>query len=150
MATKKFNGGMRAIGAFLFFGAAMASLAGYTLLWRGSFVNRVWALNPAGYAQLARFGPWIGIPFLFLALMLVCTGVGWFGRRRWAWRLAGIIIAAQVVGEMVNALRGEILAGAFGVTIAGLLLVYLLRPAVRAGFEGDAQASRSGAIAGES
>jgi hypothetical protein len=129
-----FTGGMRAVGFFLFFGAAMASLAGCTLLWRGSIVDRVWRLNPTGHEQLAHFGPWIGIPFLVFASVLVCAGTGWFGRRLWAWRLAVIIIATQIAGDLINVLRGEIIKGGIGVVIAGLLLAYMLRPVVRSYF----------------
>jgi hypothetical protein len=35
-----------AIDIFLFCGAAMASLAATTLLWRGTALDRLWALNP--------------------------------------------------------------------------------------------------------
>jgi hypothetical protein len=45
--------GFTAIGIFLFFGAIMASLAATTLLWRGTVLDRVWALNPMAYKQLA-------------------------------------------------------------------------------------------------
>jgi hypothetical protein len=38
--------GFTAIGIFLFFGATMASLAAITLLWRGTALDGVWALNP--------------------------------------------------------------------------------------------------------
>ena len=38
--------GFRAIGVCLYFGAAMAFLAGTTLLWRGTLLDRLWILNP--------------------------------------------------------------------------------------------------------
>ena len=41
--------GMAAVGSFLFFGAAMAFFAGATLIWRGTFLDRVWDLNPRAY-----------------------------------------------------------------------------------------------------
>jgi hypothetical protein len=34
------------IGIFLFFGAVMASLAGITLLRRGTVLERMWTVNP--------------------------------------------------------------------------------------------------------
>jgi hypothetical protein len=38
--------GFSAIGIFLFFGSITASLAATTLLWRGTALDRLWALNP--------------------------------------------------------------------------------------------------------
>jgi len=56
--------GITAIGIFLLFGAAMACLAGTSLTWRGTALDRMWALNPRAYKDLAPFGKAVGIPFL--------------------------------------------------------------------------------------
>jgi len=73
----------------------------------------------------------------------VVAGTGWFGHRIWGWRLAVAIIATQVLGDLVNAFMGDFLKGGVGFVIAGLLLVYLLRPEVRAAFAtGDAPSRR--------
>src|SRR6185369_2992489 len=124
--------GITAMGVFLLFGALMASLAGSSLVWPGSFLEPLWQLNPRAYGELAPFGRWIGIPFLLLAVTMACTAAGWFQRRRWAWWLVVGIITAQVLGDLVNFFLGRLAEGALGVTIAGALLYYLLRPAIRA------------------
>ena len=62
--------GFTAIGIFLFFGAVMASLAATTLLWRGTPLDRLWALNPIAYKQLAPLGGIVGIFFLVLGAAL--------------------------------------------------------------------------------
>src|SRR6266481_6272747 len=54
---------MTAIGVFLFFGAIMALLAGTTLIWQGTFLDQMWAVNAAAYKQLAPFGRTVGILF---------------------------------------------------------------------------------------
>ena len=94
--------GFTAIGIFLFFGAIMASLAATTLLWRGTALDRLWALNPIAYKQLAPLGGTVGILFLLLGAALTTAGVEWFRRRLWGWRLAVAIIATQVLGDIVN------------------------------------------------
>jgi hypothetical protein len=126
--------GFAAVGIFLFFGATMASLAAITLLWRGTSLDRIWRLNPAAYRQLAPLGRGVGGLFLLLGLALAAAGIGWFRRRLWGWRLAVAIIAIQIIGDVVNCIRGDWQHGAIGVVIAGALLLYLLRSAVRRAF----------------
>ena len=126
--------GFTAIGIFLFFGALMASLAATTLLWRGTVLDRLWALNPIAYKQLAPLGSMVGVFFLLLGAALTTAGIGWFRRRVWGWRLAVVIIATQVLGDVVNCVRGDLLRGGTGVIIAGALLMFLLQPKIKATF----------------
>jgi hypothetical protein len=49
---------------------------------------------------------------------------------RSSWRLGVVIIAMQVVGDLVNCVRGDLLRGGTGVIIAGALLLFLLRPKI--------------------
>jgi hypothetical protein len=122
------------MGIFLFFGASMASLAATTLLWRGTALDRLWKLNPTAYKQVAPLGRIVGILFLVLGAALITAGVGWFRRRLWGWRLAVVIISTQVLGDVVNCVRGDWLRGGTGAIIAGGLLLFLLRSKIRAAF----------------
>ena len=126
--------GFTAVGIFLFFAASMAGLAATTLLWRGTALDRLWDLNPTAYKQLAPLGGTVGILFLLLGAALTTAAMGWFRRRLWGWRLAVVIIATQVLGDVVNCVRGDLLRGGTGVIIAGALLLFLLRPKVKASF----------------
>lgn len=126
--------GLTFVAAFLFFGATMALLAGITLSFPGTILDRVWRLNPVAYAQLSPLGVPMGVAFLSLALLLLISAVGWIRRSRWGWTLAVVIIAIQVLGDCANLLRGDVLRGAVGVVIAGALLFYMTRPPVRAAF----------------
>ncbi len=125
---------MTAIGVFLFFGAVMASLAGTTLIWRGTLLDHMWVLNAPAYRQLAPFGKTVGAPFLVLSAALAAAGAGWFRRRLWGWQLAVVVIATQVLGDLISIFMGHFVRGAAGVTIASALLLYLLRPVVRGAF----------------
>ena len=125
---------MTAMGIFLLLGAVMASLAGTTLVWRGTALDNMWTLNPRAYKELAPFGRAVGVPFLLLSLALAVASIGWFKYRLWGWRLAVAIIATQVLGDLVNAFMGDVVRGSIGFVIAAALLVYLLRPEVRAAF----------------
>jgi hypothetical protein len=126
--------GFTAMGIFLFFGATMASLAAITLLWRGTALDGVWALNPTAYKKLTPLGGSVGILFLLLGATLTMAGIGWFRHRLWGWRLAIAIIATQVLGDVVNFFRGDFLRGGIGIIIVGGLLLFLLRPKTRAAF----------------
>lgn len=126
--------GIAAIGLFLLFGALMASLAGVTLVWRGTPLDRMWTLNPRAFGELAPYGKTVGIPFLLLGVTLAVAGVGWFKGRLWGWRLAVAVIATQVLGDLVNVFRGRVVEGGLGVAIAGALLFYLLSANVKAAF----------------
>jgi hypothetical protein len=132
---------LTAIGIFLLFGAVMAFLAGMTLGWRGTRLDRMWVLNPRAYKELAPFGKTIGIPFLLLSITLAVAGVGWLNRRVWGWRLALAIIATQVLGDFVNAFMGDVVRGLVGLIIAGALLIYLLSPEVKSAFRTRVQGS---------
>jgi hypothetical protein len=128
------SSGLIAVGIFLFFGALMALLAGITLVWPGTMLDRVWALNARAYRELAPFGRAIGIPFLLLSAVLAAAGAGWFRRRLWGWGLAVLLIAGQVIGNVVGIFQGRLIEGVVGFTIAGALLFYLLGAKVRAAF----------------
>jgi len=133
--------GMTAIGVFLLFGATMACTAGITLVHRGTVLDRIWALNPGAYRELAPFGRTVGIPFLLVAVALAVSGLGWLKRQRWGWQLAVFIIAIQVFGDFVNVVRGHLVQGGAGMAIAGTLLYYVLRPNIRAAFVSEQQGS---------
>ncbi len=76
----------------------------------------------------------VGIGFLLLGAVLAAAGIGWFQRRLWGWRLAVAIITAQVLGDMLNCVRGDWLRGGAGIIIAGALLLFLLQPRIRTMF----------------
>jgi hypothetical protein len=136
VVRRKMPRGITPVGVFLFFGASMASLAGATLSWPGTYLDRMWVLNPTAHKELAALGKPAGILFLLLAALLALAGTGWFKRRLWGWRLAVAVIATQVLGDLVNFFTGDLLRGGVGFSIATALLFYLFRPAVRAVFSG--------------
>jgi hypothetical protein len=133
--------GLTAMGVFLFFGAAMAALAGTTLAWPGTLLDKMWKLNPEAYRRLTPLGRWIGVAFLLLSAALAAAGAGWFRRKLWGYWLAVIIIVTQVLGDLFNLFRGDYLRGGTGFVIAGALLLYLLRAKVKAEFAASAKPS---------
>lgn len=124
------------LGIFFFFGAVMATYAGFTLLWPGTFLDRAWALNQAAQVQLSSVGRIVAAPFAILATVLLLAGIGWFRRRYWGWVLGVTVIAINLTGDLIHMALGDFLKSAVGVVIAGLLLIYMTQPGVREYFRG--------------
>jgi len=129
--------GLAAVGVFLCFASSMASLAGITLSFPGTPLDRVWTANPEAYAKLLPLGRKAGILFLLLGSILAAAAVGWIRRRYWGWLLAVLVIASQVLGDVINFAMGNFLRGGIGIVIAGGLLAYLLSPSVGMEFRPD-------------
>jgi len=126
--------GWLAIGIFLLWGAAMATLAGITLIWPGTFLDHAWALNPAGHAGLTALGRWVGFVFPVLGLALASAGIGWLKQRLWGWMLAVLLIGGNALGDAIRMVSGAWLEGAAGLLIAGALLLYLISARMRRSF----------------
>lgn len=112
----------------------MATLAGVTLIWPGTFLSLAWRLNPRAYAQMSPLGATIGVPFLALAILMACAGYLWINKSYWGWLLAMTIFALQLAGDIGNLMGGEYLKACIGIGIAGGLVFYLTRPQVRSSF----------------
>lgn len=134
--------GWLAIGVFLLWGAAMATFAGITLLFPGTFLDRAWRLNPTGHAGLTALGRWVGFLFPLLGFTLAASGIGWLKRRPWAWMLAVLLIAGNAFGDLTRLVSGAWIEGAVGVLIAGALLIYMTRPGMRKYFNASSGQSR--------
>lgn len=130
-ATNSRPRGWLAIGIFLLWGAAMATFAGITLIFPGTFLDRAWAINPTGHAGLKALGPWVGFLFPVLGLALALAGIGWLKRRRWGWMLGVLLIAGNAAGDLARLVSGARVEGTVGVLVAGALLIYMSRPGMR-------------------
>lgn len=115
-----------AVGIFFYFAMTMALYAAVTLLHPGSALDRLWTLNPDAHRQLLQFRKLAGLGFVILAAVAAVAGIGWFRRRLWGWQIVVFGIAAQIVGDCANLLRGDLLRGGSGLLIGTALLVYLL------------------------
>src|SRR3954469_19556746 len=94
--------GVRALSAFLVFGALASGFSLLTLLFPGGPLDVLWQVNPRGHAGLRDAGVW-GI----LVMALVCVACAsaarglWVGAP-WGRRLAITILAVNLVGDSVN------------------------------------------------
>ena len=122
------------VGAFFCFGFLVAAYAAITLFRPGTFLDRLWDLNRPAHLELAALGRIVAVPFAVLSMVLLSAAVGWFRRRYWGWLLGISVIATNLAADFVHALLGDWLRSGVGTIIAGALLLYLTRPAVRAYF----------------
>ncbi len=109
----------------------MAAYAAVTLFWPGTVLDRLWTLNRAAHIGLAALGRMMALPFAVLAVVLLLAGIGWFRQKYWGWLLGVSVIATNLVADLIHAALGDWLKSGVGVVIAGFLLFYLTRPALR-------------------
>ena len=112
----------------------MAAFAAITLFHPGTPLDRAWVLNRTAHIALAALGRIVAVPFAVLSLVLFLAALGWFGRQYWGWLLGTTVIATNLAADFIHALLGDWLRSGVGIVIAGLLLFYLTRPAVRTYF----------------
>jgi hypothetical protein len=84
------------------------------------------------------FGPfWSGIFGIIIAVVDLIVAVGLLGLRRWAWLLALIVLAVNVVNYALSMFSGGLWAfccNGLGIIIPLAILFYLIRPDVRRAF----------------
>jgi len=122
------------VGIFFYFAMTMALYAAFTLLFPGTVLDRLWALNPRAHQELLPVRRVAGSMFLVLAVIAVTGGAGWFRRRMWAWRLSVLGMCTQFLGDFVSFVRGDFLRGSAGLLIASAFLIYLLKPQTKKSF----------------
>lgn len=124
-SLKQRSSGISGVGIFLFFGMTMASVAGITLAWPGTFLDHVWRLSAPAYARLAPLGKTAGILFLSLPVTLAVAGTGWF-KRLWVGLAACASHPSPRKCSAIWSTRSPArLRGAIGFIVAGALLIYL-------------------------
>ncbi len=128
--------GITAVGVFLFFGAAP-----WLRLLRQHWLGPVHSSIGCGFSIPQLISSSRLLPnqreFSFCYLPQCWRWQGPVDSSTASWgRLAVAVIATQVLGDLINFLRGDYLRDSVGFSVATALLFYLLRPVVRAVFNG--------------
>jgi hypothetical protein len=120
----------------IFFAVATCILVtvGSAMISPGTTLDAIWSLYPARRALLMPYREWLGPGFLVLAVAMVSASIGCFLRRKWGWRLAVTIFAINGLSDVAQIAIGHIVEGAIGASVAGVMIFYLTRPAVKAAF----------------
>jgi hypothetical protein len=133
---RRAGAGIFALGAFFAVGAAIAAVTAVALLTPGGFLEPIWRLNPDAHDRLRAMGPWAVPLMAVVALACLLSAIGLWRRARWGHHLAVALLAANLVGDLANALARGDLRTLIGLPVAGALLAYLLSAGVRAQFLG--------------
>jgi hypothetical protein len=115
-----------------------------SLLWSG-LVFGVGGLSSlfgglVGAERVAAFGAssgWAGFLGIVTAIVQFVVAIGLLSMKKWAWILALIGVGLTVVQGVIGLFAGGpfgFMCGGLGLIIPVIILIYLLRPAIRSAF----------------
>ena len=114
------------LAAFFAFGATICALTIIMLIFPGTVLDSLWRLNPDAHLAFRSFGIWSIILMLIVGISCGAAATGLAEGRLWGVRLAILILCVNIVGDLVNTLRGDYRA-LIGLPIGGVMIVYLAR-----------------------
>ena len=118
------------VGLFLV-GAVAGLLTCIALLFPGGTLDVIWRLNPQAHDVFLTIGPWAVGLMLVVGLACAFSAAGLLTRSVSGHRLAVAMLAANLVGDTLNAfVRGDWWT-LTGLPIGGALIAYLYRPQIR-------------------
>lgn len=132
--TRQRPTGVAILAVLYYIGAAFLAVGGIAMMMGGAFFGAMMAeaMGMAGGA-FAAIGIVIGIVLLLIAALSGATGWGMWTGRSWAWILALVLTALNALSSVASLVQGEY-GSLLGLAIAGLIIWYLFRPAVKAWF----------------
>ena len=131
--------GVAALAVFFGVGAVIAATSCVSLLFPGSALEPMWRLNPRARDAFARMGPLAVALLATVAVACALSSFGLWRGARWGHRLALVVLAVNLLGDITNLVLGVEPRAAFGVPIVAALLVFLASTPVRALFGGRAR-----------
>ena len=131
LKPKKRPFGIAALSVFFLLGSLISFTAGISLLLPSSFVQAMWRLNPHGHEGLLRIGLW-GVALMFVvSASCAAAAIGLWLCTRWGHTIAIVLVAINLLSDVVNAALGIEPRAIIGVPIALVILLYLVSRRVR-------------------
>jgi len=118
-------------GVFLSVASLIAALAAITVLYPHGFIVSIWSIKEEEYQQLLHFRLLAGGGFTVLSVVLGLTACGWFQYQRWAWFLFWIILAVNLVSDVVRTMITRQWVDLLGVLLEGFILFLLTSRSIR-------------------
>lgn len=123
--------GIVALSIFFTAGAAISFVTCVSLLFPGSFLEPMWKLNPRAHEAFGSMGHWAVVLMAAVSSSCAFAAAGLLKRAKWGRRLAIIVLAINLAGDIANTLMGTDRRAIVGVPIAAALLAYLASTRVR-------------------
>jgi hypothetical protein len=123
--------GIAALSVFFLLGSLISFTAGLSLLLPSGFLEPMWRLNPHGHEGLLRIGLWAVVLMFGASASCATASVGLWRRTRWGRNIAIVLIAIDLLSDVVNAVLGTEPRAIIGVPIALAILLYLVSKRVR-------------------
>src|SRR2546423_9407843 len=98
--------GITALSIFFLFGAAMSFMASISLLFPGSFLEPMWRLNPGAREGFSHMGTRAIVLMCAVCVACTATAVGLWRGARWGDWLAVLLLAINLLGDVVNVVTG--------------------------------------------
>ncbi len=113
--------------AFFAFGALMCGLTIVLLLFPGTAFDSLWRLNPNAHLAFHLLGK--RSVFLMVVVGTGCAfaAIGLWRRAFWGVLLALILLALNVLGDLLNAVMRHDYRALIGLPIGGAMIFYLAR-----------------------
>ena len=126
--------GITVLSFFFALGSVIAGVTCVALLAPGSWLSFLWRFNPAARVAFYALGAWALILMLGVALACAFAARGLWVRAVWGRRLAVVLLAINLIGDVLNAfIRGD-LRMLIGIPIGAALIAYLSSGRVRSHF----------------
>src|SRR6267143_797563 len=113
--------------AFFAFGATMCTLTIILLLFPGTSLDSLWRLNPEAHSAFQSLGKAAVLLMFIVGAGCALAAIGMWRGSLWGMRLALIILSANILGDLFNALLRHDLRTLIGLPIGGALIIYLIR-----------------------
>jgi hypothetical protein len=120
------------VAGFLAVATVIAVVVAASLLFPGTMLDGMWALNRPAQAAFVGLGRWSGMLMVVLASVTSSAAWGLLRGRRWAWWMAMAVFLFDGMGDLVSVVLGKDgLRAGLGVVVAGVFATSLLGKSVR-------------------
>lgn len=123
--------GIVALAVFFFAGSFISFTAGLSLLMPGDFLEPLWRLNPRGHDGLVRIGLWAVLLLFTASASCLVAAIGLWRGARWGHKIALVLIAVNLLSDILNAVSGNEPRTIIGVPVALAIMIYLMSGRVK-------------------